>query len=62
MTHAQSAHFTLIEQHGRTHYEDSHDALSATFQPTRYDSRAYEQTDMHAHAIDRFSLSIDTLL
>jgi hypothetical protein len=57
----QSAHFARIAQHGERAHSETFDAFDAVFQPTRYDSRAYEQSDMHAHAIDRFSLSIDTL-
>jgi hypothetical protein len=62
MKTAQSAHFARITQHGERAHHETFDALDATFQPVRYDSRAYEQSDMHSYAIDRFSLSIDTLI
>jgi hypothetical protein len=46
--------------HSHSTMHDAHDAH--TFDPVRFDSRAYEQCDMRAHSIDRFSLQIDTLI
>jgi hypothetical protein len=67
MKTAQTARFarfdaSRIDSQGHARFVDSLDSFDVAYQPTRYDSRAYEQCDMRTHSMDRFSLQIDTLI
>jgi len=55
---AEFSRFVSGAHHAHTTMHDAHDAHA--LDPVRFDSRAYEQADLHTLSMDRFSLQIDT--